>query len=263
MMQFTESKYEPMMSDSLRYRPPGRCFVQHTGGVAAMTSEELLKRLQEFHKISVDKKTPYNYAKYGWIPAPKVINKGRAGGKVIDYEECSSVEFVASYRLKREKKVSKEEVALARAFALNLLGPVELSSAEDIVLYQKTVKAAVAWINMLEEAKEVEDLKYREYKAVREKLLNSGPGEQIRLLMNEIRALQAESDQVLDEFFAASIAKREKVAEMKNAGTAWLEPLTRSSREIADKQKTLQAKIAAINDEVSAKARIVVYGQTE
>ena len=182
MMRFTESKYEPMMSTVLRYKPPGKCFAQNSGGVATMTSEELLKRLQEYHKITVDKKTPCNYAKYGWIPAPKVINKGRAGGKLIDYDERSSAEFVASYRLKREKKVSKENVSTVRKIALEGTWD-ELFSLPDCMNF---IKLAFAWNELLKEANEAEDPRVKIFHDEQERLFRQTAARLDELLLEQV-----------------------------------------------------------------------------
>ena len=255
MMQFTESKYEPMMSDSLRYRPPGRCFVQNAGGVAAMTSEELLKRLQEFHKISVDKKTLYNYAKYGWIPAPKVINKGRAGGKVIDYDECVSVEFVASYRLKREKKASKEEVALARKYAKDDWDYQVKPSRQE---WEKIIDLSLEWCRMLEAAKEAEDPKLSLYKAEKKKLYNDGPQERVRLLFNEAFELQAKQEQRMKELSVDELLSGSSVLK-PNDLLARAEQVRRESEVFRAAHDAIMAKIKAIFDETDARARSAIY----
>lgn len=257
MMHFTESKYEPMMSDALRYKPPGRCFMQNTGGVAAMTSEELLKRLQECHGISVDKKTPYNYAKYGWIPAPKVINKGRAGGKVIDYDECASVEFVASYRLKREKKASKEEVAQARKYAKDDWDYQVRLSLQDL---GKIIDLSFEWDRMLEAAKEAEDPKRRLFNIERKKLYNDGPQEQVRQLFNEESALRAKYDQIMKELSADELLSGNAVSLMKpDDFLARAEQIRRASEEFNAAHDAIIVKIKAIFDETDARARSAIY----
>ena len=198
MICFTESAYEPMMNDNLRYRPPGRCFMQNMGGVAAMTSEELLNRLQECHKISVDKKTPYNYAKYGWIPAPRVINMGRAGGKMIDYDETTSAEFVASYRLKREEKASKEDVALARKVALEGICDAYFTTTDkgiDILLLSGK------WKDLYKQALSTEDPEMRAFYSEVSKLYEATREtrkELKRQRMREINELFKDSDEQVE-----------------------------------------------------------------
>ena len=252
MMHFTESKYEPMMSAALRYKPPGRCFMQNTGGVAAMTSEELLTKLQECHGISVDKKTPYNYAKYGWIPAPKVINKGRAGGKVIDYDECASVEFVASYRLKREKKASREEVALARKYAKDgLESMVPCSPQEWGIMFDLSLE----WDRMLEAAREAEDPKRRLYKIEKKRLYNDGPQEQVRQLFNESFALNEEFDRTMQELVANSKVPGISIDEIESRAAR----MRLATEEYSASHDAIMAKNIAIFDETDTRARSTIY----
>jgi len=263
MIYFTESKFEPMMSDHLRYKPPGRCFMQNTGRVVVMTSEELLKKLQECHNISVDKKTVYNYAtKYGWIPEPRVINKGRAGGKIIDYDESASIEFVASYRLKREKRVSREDVALARGVALKTALPLEMKSEKGIDYYVNIMNISHDWQRLLEEAKEAEDPKRRKYNELRIQLLNGGPSEELEQLFEESIVLGDKKEQAVDQYFieAVSMSKRNASQDEKKA---LHESLWRTANEIDEKLKAIDSRIKAINDEIDAKAYREIYGPQE
>ena len=200
---FTESRFEPMMQESVRYKPPGKCFTLNRWGVE-MTSEELLKRLQEYHGIIVDKKTPYNYAKYRWIQAPKVVNKGRGGGKSIDYDNNSSAEFVASYRLKREKKASKDEVAVAREMAvLNHL--TEWRGFDDLLQQgtaQKYIELSLEWDRLYKEAKEAEDPKMKIYHCEIKRLYPDYK-ERIKSLYQAIDTVNNEHDEKMDRFVTA------------------------------------------------------------
>ena len=193
MMHFTESKYEPMMQESLRYKPPGKCFILNTGWGVAVTSEELLKRLQEYHGIVVDKKTAHNYARYEWILAPKIINKGRAGGRLVDYEETASAEFVASYRLKREKKAKKENVALARKIAKEESGADRFWTAEigvDLLLL------AQEWRALYNQALDAEDPEMKMFHDETSRLLAS--------TRDKRRALRRREQEELSELFKDS-----------------------------------------------------------
>ena len=254
MMHFTESKYEPMMNESMRYSPPGKCFMPNSGWGAAMTSEELLKRLYEYHKISVDKKTPYNYAKYGWIPAPRVINKGRAGGKINDYDECASVEFVASYRLKREKKVSKENVSVARRIALegSWDGLYSLPDCMDLI------RLALDWNQLLRWAKEAEDPRVKIYHDERSRLYRQTAARFDEILLEEKtqwEEYQKECEEIFPEEMRIHTAGQDRAsskellirAEAMNRETKKYRELTNESikkmeKLLADNEKQARAK---------------------
>ena len=245
------------MQDSLRYRSPGKCFVYDSRWVGIMTSEELLKRLEEYHKIVVDKKTPYNYAKYGWIPAPKVINKGRAGGKVIDYDECSTAEFVASYRLKREKKVSKEDVSIARKIALE--GP--WNDFIDLPDYMKFVDLSFEWKNLLNEALEIEVPEMKLFHDELKKIQRETAG-RLDELLQERKALLDEYENVCSKIFSPELRTREKrqVGVSNGEPICVAEAIKRETEKLIKLSNENMDKIYKFNAEILKQATEKTFG---
>lgn len=84
-----------------------------------MKTDEFVDALAQKYRIYVDRKTVFNYAKQGLITGPKIINRGRGGGKISVYSEQSFAEFVTAYIFIKRYHMSRETVITARNSALN------------------------------------------------------------------------------------------------------------------------------------------------
>jgi hypothetical protein len=212
MNYFTESQYEPLMSDLFLYKKPNKCFCPNTGRwVIATTTDELKNRLRDYHRIYVDNKTIHNYSKkYGVIPKPETINLGRGGGIVDDYPDTTSAEFVASYNLKRQNKIPWEKIAIVRKIVCEGAWH-EPFGLPDSAQYRDM---AFEWGLLRLEAEEAEDPKL--------KALNDEVKKIYRQTDDRRDKLLREQQLLLQEYDAAEAvnAETEKYAELliENAG---------------------------------------------
>ena len=137
---------------------------------------------------------------------------------------------------------------------------------------KKIIDLSTEWSNLLEQAKESEDPKRKDFKKEREKIYNDGPQEQVRRLFIESKAACDEYDKALEEdkrVTAEIFAKlsKETSREERKALLKSFRARAKQSRQIIEefsiKHDAIMAKIKAILNETDVRARSAIYGPTE
>ncbi len=108
-----------------RAKPRNRGFLRF------MKAEVVLKELERLG-IKTTERTLQRYVKDELIPMPYRKSVGRGKGKVVDYQDETSLEFAASYILKNGPfKCSSETTRRARSIAIQAEGEVKILPRES------------------------------------------------------------------------------------------------------------------------------------